>query len=100
MSEGKLEAGARWKEERGLASEGREGQMLFTSSRDVKKEEKEGRIGTASVVWSLRLVPSRGPVTSVPSRLPQVQEAPGGLSPGTHQPQLRCLVARYEVREC
>lgn len=62
--------------------------------------KREGRIGMASVVWSLRLVPSRAPVTSVPSRLPQVQEAPGGLSPGTRQPQLRCLVARYEVREC
>lgn len=40
MSEGKLEAGARWKEERGLESKGREGQMLFTSSRDVKEEGK------------------------------------------------------------
>lgn len=40
MSEGKLEAGARRKEERGLESEGREGQVLFTSSRDVKKEGK------------------------------------------------------------
>lgn len=62
--------------------------------------KREGRIGMASIVWSLWLVPSRGPVTSVPSRLPQVQEAPGGLAPGTRQPQLRCLVARYEVREC
>lgn len=40
VSEGKLETGARWKEGRGLESEGREGQMLFTSNRNVKKEGK------------------------------------------------------------
>lgn len=60
----------------------------------------EGRIEMASLVWSLRSVPSRGAVTSVPSRLPREQEAPGGLMPGTCQLQLRCLVARYEVRGC
>lgn len=60
----------------------------------------EGRIGMASLVWSLRSVPSRGAVTSVPSCLPQGQEAPGGLVPDTCQLQLRCLVARYEVRRC
>lgn len=38
MSEGKLGAGAGMEVERGLENEGREGQILFTSNRDVKKE--------------------------------------------------------------
>lgn len=46
---------ASWKqeqmeEERDLESEGRESQMLFSSSREARKGRGEGRIGKASLV--------------------------------------------------
>lgn len=37
-------------EERDLESEGRESQMLFSSSREARKGRGEGRIGKASLV--------------------------------------------------
>lgn len=50
-------------EERGLETEGRESRMLSTGSEDVRKEgdRRVGRVGMASLEWSLRFVPSRGP---------------------------------------
>lgn len=47
-------------EERGLETEGRESRMLSTGNEDVRKEG-DRRVGMASLEWSLRFVPSRGP---------------------------------------
>lgn len=87
-------------EKRGLESEGSRPDAFHKQQGCKERGKREGRIGMASLVWSLRSVPSREPVTSVPSCLPRGQEAPGGLVPGTCQLRLRCLVARYEVRGC